>query len=96
MERPIRLDLVREPHPRGARGPQAVHCCSRRFHRGAANIDDTCAALETGFGPDPAEQNRIAAARKKPAECDDKLAKYRQALESGTDPTIVEPKGRTR
>jgi hypothetical protein len=53
------------------------------------NIDDTCAALETGFGPDPAEQNRIAAARKKLTECDDKLAKYRQALEAGTDPTIV-------
>ncbi len=53
------------------------------------NIDDTCAALETGFGPDPAEQTRITAARKKLAECDSKLAKYRQALEAGTDPTIV-------
>lgn len=53
------------------------------------DIDDTCAALETGFGPDPAEQTRITAARKKLAECDSKLAKYRQALEAGTDPTIV-------
>jgi site-specific DNA recombinase len=53
------------------------------------NIDDTCAALETGFGPDPAEQTRITAARKKLGECDAKLAKYRQALEAGTDPTIV-------
>ena len=53
------------------------------------NIDDTCASLETGFGPDPAEQTGITAARKKLAECDSKLAKYRQALEAGTDPTIV-------
>ena len=53
------------------------------------HIDETCAALEDGFGPDPAEQNRLAAARKKLTECDDKLAKYRQALEAGTDPRIV-------
>ena len=53
------------------------------------HIDDTCAALEDNFGPDPAQQNRLTAARKKLAECDDKLAKYRQALEAGTDPTIV-------
>ncbi len=53
------------------------------------NIDQTCATLQDGFGPDPAEQNRLTAARKRLAECDDKLAKYRQALEAGTDPTIV-------
>ncbi|MDH5313661.1 MAG: hypothetical protein OEW66_07450 [Actinomycetota bacterium] len=53
------------------------------------HIDDTCAALEAAAGPDIAEQNRIAAARKKLKECDDKLAKYRHALEAGTDPAIV-------
>ena len=53
------------------------------------HIDDTCAALETATGPDLAEQNRLTAARKKLKECDDKLVKYRQALEAGTDPAIV-------
>ena len=53
------------------------------------HIDETCAALEEAAGPDIAEQNRLAAARKKLKECDDKLAKYRQALEAGTDPAIV-------
>ncbi|MCB0991966.1 MAG: zinc ribbon domain-containing protein [Acidimicrobiales bacterium] len=53
------------------------------------HIDATCAALETAAGPDLAEQNRIAVARAKLTECDNKLAKYRQALEAGTDPTIV-------
>ena len=46
------------------------------------HIDATCAALETAAGPDLAEQNRIAVARAKLTECDNKLAKYRQALEA--------------
>ncbi len=53
------------------------------------NIDETRAAPETGTGPDIAEQNRIDSACRRLKECDDKLAKYRQALEAGTDPTIV-------
>ena len=53
------------------------------------HIDNTCAALEEAAGPDIAEQNRIDATRKKLTECDNKLAKYRQALEAGTDPAIV-------
>jgi site-specific DNA recombinase len=53
------------------------------------NINETCAALETATGPDVAEQNRQTAARKKLKECDDKLAKYRLALEAGTDASIV-------
>ena len=61
----------------------------QRPHIQDDNIEDTCAALETGFGPDPAEQTRITAGREKLGECDSKLAKYRQALEAGTDPTIV-------
>lgn len=39
-------------------------------------FDDTCAALEAATGPDIAEQNRLAAARKKLTERDDKLAKH--------------------
>ncbi len=53
------------------------------------HIDETCAALEAASGPDLAEQNRLASARKKLKDCDDKLAKYREALEAGTDPAIV-------
>ena len=50
------------------------------------HIDETCAALEAASGPDLAEQNRLATARKNLKECDDKLNKYRQALEADTDP----------
>lgn len=53
------------------------------------HIDETCAALEAATGSDIAEQNRSASARKKLKECDDKLNKYRRALEAGTDPAIV-------
>jgi len=53
------------------------------------HINETCAALEAATGPDLADQNRQTTARKKLKECDDKLTKYRQALEAGTDPAIV-------
>jgi len=53
------------------------------------HIDETCATLETAAGPDLAEQNRQTAARRKLKDCDEKLAKYRQALEAGTDAGIV-------
>lgn len=53
------------------------------------HIDETCSVLEEASGPDLIEQNRQAAASQKIAECDSKLAKYRQALEAGTDPDIV-------
>lgn len=52
-------------------------------------IDSTCAALESTFGPDPAEQALELATRRKLKECDAKLARYRQALEADTDPSIV-------
>lgn len=52
-------------------------------------IDPTCAALESTFGPDPAEEALELATRRKLKQCDAKLAKYRQALEAGTDASIV-------
>ncbi len=52
-------------------------------------IDSTCAALESTFGPDPAEAAFELATRRKLKECDAKLARYRQALEAGSDPSIV-------
>lgn len=55
----------------------------------ADQIDDTCAALEATMGPDPSEEARLSAARRRIRECDSKLARYRSALEAGTDPSIV-------
>jgi site-specific DNA recombinase len=55
----------------------------------ADQIDDTCAALEATMGPDPSEEARLSAARRRIRECDTKLARYRSALEAGTDPSIV-------
>ncbi len=52
-------------------------------------IDATCAAVEAAIEPDAAEDALETAARRKLKECDAKLAKYRQALEAGTDPSIV-------
>jgi hypothetical protein len=53
------------------------------------NLDQTCAALEATTGPDPAEEARLGAARRRLRDCDAKLARYRTALEAGTDPSIV-------
>ncbi|MGD9754136.1 MAG: recombinase family protein [Acidimicrobiia bacterium] len=55
----------------------------------ADQIDSTCAALEATMGPDPSEEARLSAARRRIRECDTKLARYRSALEAGTDPSIV-------
>lgn len=55
----------------------------------ADHIDDTCAALAATTGPDPAEEARFSAARRRLRECDTKLGRYRKALEAGTDPSIV-------
>lgn len=55
----------------------------------ADQIDDTCAALEATMGLDPNEEARLSSARRRIRECDTKLARYRSALEAGTDPSIV-------
>lgn len=55
----------------------------------ADQIDDTCAALEATMGPDPSLEARLSSARRRIRECDTKLARYRSALEAGTDPSIV-------
>ena len=52
-------------------------------------IEDTCAAVEASLQPDPADKTLEIATRRKLKECDAKLARYRQALEVGTDPSIV-------
>ena len=53
------------------------------------HIEETCSALESIAGPDIADRNREADAKRRLKECDAKLAKYRKAIEAGTDPTIV-------
>ena len=53
------------------------------------HIDATCAALDSALGPNPAAEALAMATRRKLKECDANLARYRQALEAGTDPSIV-------
>jgi len=55
----------------------------------AANLDATCDALAMADGVDEVAQARMEAARRKLADCDSRLAKYRAALDAGADPTIV-------
>lgn len=53
------------------------------------NIDETCATLAEAQGPATEDLARAEGARRKLADCDDRLAKYRQALEAGAEPTVV-------
>lgn len=54
---------------------------------GADHINETCAVMASGDGADEvADTSAIKTALR---ECERKLDRYRQALEAGTDPTIV-------
>jgi DNA invertase Pin-like site-specific DNA recombinase len=53
------------------------------------HIDDTCAALEAATASKSDDDSHLLAARRTLKTCDSKLAKYRQALEAGTDASIV-------
>jgi hypothetical protein len=50
------------------------------------HIDDTCAALEAANAQQREDDSHLIAARRTLKARDGKLAKYRQALEAGTDP----------
>ena len=53
-------------------------------------LDTTLDALEAAASStDDAGQARAQAARRRVAECDTRLARYRAALEAGTDPVVV-------
>jgi len=54
-----------------------------------ANLDATCEALAMAGEPDDAAEARAEAARRKIADCDQRLAKYRQVLDSGADVAVV-------
>ena len=53
------------------------------------NLDATCEALAQAGESDNANAARAEAARRKLADCDGRLAKYRKALEAGAEPTVV-------
>ena len=54
-----------------------------------ANLDVTCEALAMAGDPDDAAEARAEAARRKIADCDQRLARYRQALDAGADAAVV-------
>ena len=53
------------------------------------SLDETCRALAEAQEPVPAEDGPAEAARRTLADCDARLARYRKALEAGTDPAVV-------
>jgi site-specific DNA recombinase len=58
-------------------------------HFDPENVEATVEALAAAQAPDDAGAARAEAARRKIADCDDRLRKYRGALEAGADPAIV-------
>lgn len=53
------------------------------------NLDNTVAQLLAASESDEATDAKVEAARRKLADCDDRLGKYRAALDSGADPVVV-------
>jgi site-specific DNA recombinase len=53
------------------------------------NLDATVAALADVGQADEEAEARAEAARRKLVDCDDRLGKYRAALDSGADPAVV-------
>jgi site-specific DNA recombinase len=54
-----------------------------------AQLDETCRALADAQELPVADDGRAKAARRSLAACDARLARYREALEAGTDPAVV-------
>ena len=54
-----------------------------------ANLDETCDSLAAAGGATEADHARIEAAERKLADCDQRLTRYRQALDAGADPVVV-------
>jgi DNA invertase Pin-like site-specific DNA recombinase len=52
-------------------------------------LEETCRKLAEAQGPSFEDEARLAAIRESLAECDARLARYRQALEAGADPAVV-------
>jgi len=58
-------------------------------HFDPENIDATIAAMTAAQAPDDASIARMDAARRKIADCESRLAKYRAALEAGAEPRVI-------
>jgi site-specific DNA recombinase len=54
-----------------------------------ANLDETCEALAMAGGATEADHARIEAAKRKLADCDERLGKYRKAIDAGADLVVV-------
>ena len=54
-----------------------------------AHLDETCEALAMADNVDAAAEARVEAARRTIVDCDQRLAKYRQALDAGADAAVV-------
>jgi site-specific DNA recombinase len=53
------------------------------------HLEKTCEALAAAQAATIGDEPRLAAARRTLTECDEKLGRYRAALEAGTNPAIV-------
>jgi site-specific DNA recombinase len=53
------------------------------------NLDATCAAVAMAQGADDEAEARAEAARRKIADCDRRLAKYRETLDKGGDAAVI-------
>ena len=54
-----------------------------------ANLDETVALMLGASESTEGTDAKMEAARRKIADCDDRLGKYRAALDSGADPSVV-------
>ena len=54
-----------------------------------SNLDATCEAVAAAQGPADQDVARAEAAVRKLADCDERLRKYRAALDAGADATVV-------
>ena len=52
-------------------------------------LEETCRKLAEAQPPSIEDEARLGANHEAPAGCDARLARYRQALEAGTDPAVV-------
>ncbi len=53
------------------------------------NLDATCEAMESAGEVDPGAEAKAEAARRRIADCDARLVRYRSALDAGADPVVV-------
>jgi hypothetical protein len=68
--------------------PERLECWrDERFN--PENLQATIEAMASAGDADESIEAKAEGARRKLADCDDRLAKYRSALESGADPVVV-------